>query len=172
MIILKKILWNIHRYLLWAVISVVLWAWIYMLATDTTKAKKVVVYIDAPEVAEQGLMLELEKDLPEGIRMVKVRSFEYLEYSVLESEEADIYILPEEKFAAALEFLAQAPGTDGYGSVICDPDSGLTIAGSYITYGEGRYYICFSKKSVHLGEANGSKDDAAITIAERILALP
>ncbi len=164
----KMFIRNIHRYVLWAVISVVLWSWIFMLATDAPRAKKVTVYIDAPSVDERGLMIDLEKELPKGIRFVKVSSFESLEYGMY-TEDADVYVIPASKLEGAAEGLAPLPfGGEGYsaGGVLLAVK--LTGFGPYIK-GED-LYICVNASSPHSG-LEGSKDDAAIVIAEMIMEL-
>ena len=167
----KMFIRNIHRYLFWAVISVVVWAWIFSLATDTVRAKKVVVYCDAPFVSERELMIELEKDLPEGIRLVKVSSFESLEFGMY-TEDADIYVIPGSSLADAADKLAPLPfeGAEGYtsgGKLLAAKLGGG--AGSFIS-GED-LYICVSAASPHSG-LEGAKDSAAVYIVGKILSLP
>ena len=165
---LKMFIRNIHRYVLWAVISVVLWSWIFMLATDAPRTKKVVVYIDAPSVDERGLMLELERELPEGIRFVNVSSFESLEYGMY-LDDADIYVLPESKLSEISDRLAPLPfnaeGRSAGGRLIA-----AKLGGSSSFIGGEDLYICISASSAHSG-LEGSKDDAAVIIAERMLKL-
>lgn len=170
-IALKMFIRNIHRYVLWAVVAVVFWAWIFNLATDTVRTKKVVVYCDAPSVNERGLMTELEKELPKGLRFVKVFSFESLKYGMY-LDDADVYVLPFDKLADTADKLLPLPFTAEDGDYVVNGDLLAKKlggrAGSFITGDD--LYICIYSSSPHSG-LEGSNDDAAILIAERILSL-
>ena len=173
-----KVFSQFHRYLLWALISVFLWAWVFMLRFDTTQDKKVVIYSNTPEVLNYALAAELEKDMPEGIKTVKVRPFSYDIFSEGLPADADIVIINSEDARAYIELLSPiVPESseniengliiDGsiYGLVLFDAGTGTGSALDYFTYGDESFYICFTKSSVHL------TDGAARYTAERILGI-
>ena len=183
---IKKVLSNFHRYLLWLLICVMFWAWVFTMMTDTTRGKKVTVLISAPDVAGYELSEKLEKNKPQGIRMIKARPMSYEAIRTGSSSEADIFIVPESELIEHIEELIEIEGFDGYvhyvsegkvyGVLVFDPETGLGAASEYVTYtisgaDTERYYLCFNKDSVHIGELNGSKDDAAVKVALDILAL-
>lgn len=181
---IKKLLSNIHRYILWLLLSVIFWAWIFTAVTDTVSSKKVVIYANVPAIREYELAEELEKTKPEGIRMIKVRSAEYSGFDASSLDEADIFILSASDIEANTERLSPIVGFEGekllfvgdeaYGICVFDPESGTECASRYIDYSiegvptEG-YYICFNIRSTHTEKLNGSKDNAALLAAEELL---
>ena len=187
---LKWLFSNLHRYVLWLLVSVFIWGWIFTLVTDTVRAKKVVVYSDAPGVDADALAETLERELPKGIRMVKVHAVDYALFDPTEVNDADLLILSEKEVGELFGSLSPITGMgfdddacykkDGivYGILIYDAASGKGNAAEYFTFkpADGEtpqsYYLCFNSASAHIGDLNGSKDDAAIVIAERILSLP
>ena len=58
--VLKKILSNIHRYILWALLSIVIWSFVFTRITDTSPEKKVTVFAHTPELAAEELSRYLE----------------------------------------------------------------------------------------------------------------
>lgn len=192
--VIKKILANLHRYVLWLLISVLLWSWIFTFLNDTTMKRKVMLFVNAPSVDDAALEHTLSEDLPEGIKMVKVHSFEYAAFLADEADNADMYILSASDLANNLDRLQAVPGDafgadraafikDGkvFGICVYDRESGSGAAKSFITYadesGESlypdeNYYLCFNKKSMHIGDWNDGKDSAAVSVAEKLLTLP
>lgn len=187
MIWIKRIFSQMHRYVLWLLISAVFWGWIFTIITDTIAAKKVVLYADVPYIADRELAIELEKDLPEGIRMVQVHPFSYALFNTLDTDSSDLYILPEQEVADTIGALCPIPQeeagkdafvSDGvaYGWLIYSADTKKGSASSFLTYHTDQetdqdFYICFRSSSRHLGEWNGSNDDAAVILAKRILSM-
>lgn len=190
--LIKKIFSNLHRYLLWLLISVFLWAFVYFLITDTTREKKVTIYVDAPEVRAEAMADALELNKPEGIKMIKAYPFSYAAFNSLAVGSGDIYIMSESAIMNNLdvlcpignEFAAHSENgfyVDGslYGICLRSVKSGVVCAGEYITFdapgaaGSGEdYYICFNKRSIHILPWTGVGDDAAAELAESILELP
>lgn len=182
---IKRILSQLHRYVILAMASFIFWAWIFTLLTNTVPAKKIVIFSDIPQLDESALSAELEKNLPDGIRMIQVHPFSYAMFDTSEPMSADLYILSGEDIGILLDQLclipAEADGfvSDGtlYGYLLHAADGSFTrlgTFGSYVVPGEEEddYYLCFNKDSLHLGLWNGSADDAAIVIADRILQIP
>ena len=186
--VIKRVLSQLHRYVLWLLISAVLWGFVFTRITDTSKQKKVTIYTDAPAVSEITLAAKLEEELPEGIKMVKVRHFTYAAFNSDEPKEADILILSESSVKEHIDMLSPIGlepkegdlVIDGalYGIRVFDLDSGRGAAKDFFTYTyivseseNENYYLCFNKDSLHIGDWNGSADDAAFVIDERLLTL-
>ena len=191
--IIRKILRNLHRYVLWALISAVLWAWVFSFVTDTTRAKKVTLFVNTPGSDCAALEDALNGQKPEGIRMIKVHPFEYAAFLTAEVDNADMFIIAESDVGKNLERLCPIPrdfvsasGADAYesgGAVyavkVYDVSTAEGCAKAFLDYvpapGSGlqpeSYYLCFSASGLHLGEWNGSNDGAAIAVAEALLAV-
>ncbi len=191
--IIKKIIRNLHRYIFTAFISVVFWAWIFTFVTDAQRAKKVTLFVNAPKADCLALEEALDADKPAGIRMVKVHPFEYAAFLTVEVDNADMYIIAESDIGKNLERLcpipadyAAAAGAFVYesGGVlwalrVYDAQTDTGCARSFIDYiptaesglPAESYYLCFSASSVHLGEWNDSADDAAVSVAGKLLLL-
>lgn len=176
-IVFKRILSNLHRYVLCALGSVLIWTWIFTIITDAPRAKKVTVMCDTVSVQDALLAEVLKHELPKGIRTVKVRHVSYMEMTFGMDDEADIYIIPGSKMEASIEYLVplQEQRSDG-DAVFGGEVYGWLLDGaasSYIGYDASEnYYLCFSKTSPHLGELNDSNDDAAVKIPQKILLPP
>lgn len=175
-IVFKKILWNIHRYILCALGSVFIWTWIFTLVTDAPRAKKVTVMFDTVSVSDSALAELLKQDLPKGLRTVKVRHVSYMDMTFGMDDEADIYIIPGSKMEASADYLVPLPEKRSDGDAVINGSVyGWLLDGaasSYAVFDETEnYYLCFSKTSNHLGDLNDSKDDAALKVAEKILSL-
>ncbi|MBR3382257.1 MAG: hypothetical protein IKG85_04385 [Clostridia bacterium] len=178
---------NFHRYLLWLLCSVILWGFVFTLITDAPKARKVVIYADTPSLMDAELADELGKDLPEGIRLIKVHPFSYAAFDTGAPAEADIYVLSREQAEMNAEFLSAVPVKDPHdpecegrviGWLIHSDPAGYSAADSFFGYyAQGEtvsldYVVCFNKNSVHIRSFTGTGDDAAVEIAERLLLLP
>ena len=182
---LKTFLSDLHRYLLWLLVSAVFWGWIFSLVTDAPAEKKLLLCVDRPELQEQALDLELEKELPDGIRMIRAHPIDYYMFDQNELDHADLDIVSAshaEEYSPLFLPLAEAgikedgdavwrlDGT-AYGLRIYDAASGEGALSSWIEYvGPGDtnedYYLFFGANSVHIG------DGAARRLAERLLSLP
>ena len=179
----KKLLSNIHRYVLWALISFLLWAWVFTFLTDTARKNKVVIYSGVPGLFTGELEQELSKALPDGIKMIKVHSFSYAMFDTSDAEKADIYLLtPEEvsDFESVIlpfeETKADSIEKDGkaLGQMLCSPDHAGVRAADFFEQGvipEEGVCLCYSSGSVHVGEMNGSDDAAAVLVAEKLFEL-
>ncbi len=159
--VLKNILSQLHSFLLWALASVLLWAWIFGLATDTSFDKKVMIFCHVPAVQEVELTTELEKDLPEGIKMVQVHPFDYVMFDTVSITRADILIIPAIDVAEMGDEIVPLEGERGV--QVYDPDTGEGILLDYITYGDEAYYLFLGAGSAHL------EDGIAAEIAEKLL---
>lgn len=173
----------IPKYLLWLVVSSLFWLWIFGFLTDAPAEKKVTLYADVPALAEPDLSVALERELPDGIRMIRAHSFDYFMFGEPESAGGDLYLLPVSAFAAYRDVLAPiAPAEeenlfyDGglpYGVKVYDAATGSGAALQYIRYTDEDapaedYYLFFGKDSLH----TGTRDSAAYAVAETFLELP
>ncbi|MBR6006230.1 MAG: hypothetical protein IK064_01235 [Clostridia bacterium] len=189
--IIKKILSNIHRYVLWALVSVFLWGWIFTLTSDTVRAKKVEVYSHTVSVDTAELSALLSEELPDGIRMVRAHNFDYTLFDNSILSAADILILSESEIADYTASLCPIPsGENGfdftgayekdgsvYGLLIYDAAADRGAANACIDYvspdsaDKQDFYLCFMNSSVHIGTLNDSPDDAALTVAKKLLSM-
>lgn len=185
--VLKKILSLLPFCVLWLMASVFLWGFVFGFLTDAPAEKKVVLFADVPALRDKDLALRLEEDKPEGIKLVQVHPFSYAMFGAEELTSADLYIIPEshmERFRDGFAPLGDAVSmdivrddlfiSDGqvWGVRIRDASKGTGAASSYVTYPEEDCYLCLGAKSRHLGEINGSADDAALVLARVLVSLP
>ncbi len=172
--ILKNIWSQVHLYLLWLLASALLWGVVFSYVTDAPPEKKVTVFIDTEECREIPLREELEKSMPEGIRMIQVHRFSYAMFNEQTLLDADIFIVPESSIEDYHESFLPAPGkTVREGGVLAfDAASGKGAAASYIRYEPGEnYYLFFGVNSLHAAMLSGKGDDAAAEVAAALLEL-
>ena len=180
--ILKNILSQLHIYMIWLILAALLWGWIFTFVTDTTPAKKVVVFIDAPSCMDKELRLELEKDMPKGLRMIQVHPFTYAMFDENTLLRADLYIVPASKAEEYRDsftpldgnVLVDYPVSSRGGILVYDAQAKTGSATDYITYTvpgeEGEdYYLFVGTKSIHAASLNNIGDDAALAVAETLL---
>lgn len=186
--ILKNILAQLHRFVFWALILSLFWAWIYIYVGDTSREKKVLIYIDAYELHQRVLGLRLEDmGLPEGIEMIEVRSFDYDMFG--SALNGDIYLMKESILKATLDESPEklAPidlpaGREGYdwsgktwGILAFDPQTQTGLAMDLIRYAPegGRekeaYYLCFEASGPRGSGPSGGVDPAAWEVGTRFL---
>ena len=185
----KKVLGLIPMMILWAMACVIGWSWVFTFLTDTDAAHKVTLFVDAEVPGETELASALEKNLPEGIRMVKVHPFSYALMDDSELRAADLYILRESQMETYRDWLRPLPKNMPYAETalrmdgaawglpayLCD-ESCVAVAGSCIRYSmpgkeKEAFYLCFGKHSLHMAGNEGAVDDAAVTVALELLAL-
>ena len=180
----RRILGNWYRYILWGLLSAVFWAWIFTLLFSAPAKKKVVLYADLPHLERNALSMELEKELPEGIRIVETAVFDDMLFSQTEVLSGDLYLIPASKVDTYLASFAPIDRTDfpgasfyeadgeAYGVLVYDKESGLRVGGDLIFYiPDEQCYLFFNKDSKHIGAWNGSDDNAAIAVAQHFLTL-
>lgn len=162
--VLKNILSQLHSFVLWLLASAVFWGWIFTMVTDTVPAKKVTIYCDVPAVQDRLLAAELEKDMPQGLRMVQVHAFDYVMLDTASFDRGDIFIVPASEDADLLADLL--PLDEGGPAKAYDAASGKGAATTYIQYTDEDYYIYLGSGSAHLD------DGAALDVAQTLLELP
>ena len=193
MIILKffKNLWGqLHRFVLWALLLTLFWCWIYTFVGETTRAKKVLIYVDAYELDSQGLSERLEDDgLPEGIKVIQIRSFAY--HMFRSTLEGDAYLMKESLLKATLEetpgkltAIEVPEGFTGYewegetwAIQVYDAAAQTGTASEYIRYlpyGDEEvenFYLCFDAESPHVEGLPNAIDNAAWEVVRNLLSL-
>ena len=182
--ILKNIWAQLHRFVFWALILSVLWAWIYTFVGDTTRDKKLMLYVDAYALERRELAIRLEDEcLPEGIKKIQVRSFDY---DIFGGEiQSDLYLMKESILRATLEQspeklapLTPPSGKAGYewegkcwGILVFDPATQRGSAMDYIQYAplsepeQEAYYLCVDAASPHYAANHNALDNAAWEVA-------
>ena len=163
--ILRNILSQLHSFVLWLLASALFWGWVFTLVTDVPPAQKVTVYCHVPGIQDTALAAALEEHMPEGLRMVKVHSFDYVMFNVESIELGDVFIIPAseiETYAGNLAPVGEEPGVKVY-----DAASGAGIAAAYIQYGAAGedFYLFLGAGSVHL------EDGKALEVARELLAM-
>ena len=157
-----KNLWSrLPLFLLWGVISFMLWGWIFTFVTDTSPEKKVTVYCHVPGLEDRALAAELEKTMPEGLKMIKVHSFDYVMFGTVTG--GDVYIIPASEIEPFREDLAPVEGD--FGVKVYDPVTGEGAAAAYIRYGGEEYYLFLGAGSPHL------EDGKALAVAKDLMNL-
>ena len=164
--VLGNILRQMHMYIIWIILSGIIVMFLFNLVTDTTQAKKVTIYVDAPEVRSARIETELNGDLPEGIKMTKVRTFSYHTFGLGNVGADDIYLVKEENIEqyidgfAVLEEYMQPRSIDRYWG-----KDGKAY-GLLMEFEGEEYYLFFGKDCVHPG-----RDGAAAYVAEKLLGI-
>ena len=161
---LRNVLSQLHSFAAWAIVAAIFTGWIFTNVTDTKAANKVEIFINAYETENMELRLELEENLPEGIRMIKVHRFTEALFGDRTFLNADIYIVR----ASDVEELRDA--FSGEGIKVYDAETGSGAADGYISYwvpgAESEdYYLFYGINSLHTGK----QDTAAFYVAERFM---
>ena len=190
--VIRNIFKRWHVYITWALLSTIFMGWIFTFLTDTTPAHKITMYIHAYTLEDQALSMKLEEALPEGIRMVKVHSFDYALFGQTGFVDADMFLISASEIESYLtdfmsleECAEKHPELTYYydeGGVPCgirvyDSETEEGIAMTYITYkipeALGRapedYYLFFGKEGFHNGLDD--QDEAAFEMAENFMGL-
>ncbi len=161
---LRNVFSQLHSFAAWAIVAAIFTGWIFTNVTDTKAAKKVEIFVNAYEMENMELRLELEENLPEGIRMIKVHRFTEALFGDRTFLNADIYIVR----ASDVEELRDA--FSGEGIKVYDAETGRGAADGYISYwvpgAESEdYYLFYGINSLHTGK----QDTAAFYVAERFM---
>ena len=170
--------------ILWLMASFLLWGFVLNLLTDTRPEHKLVIFAEMKVPDGTGLAVELEKEKPEGIAMVRVHPFTYAMMDGSELANADLYLIPESDFAICDGWFAPVPEALREGrTLFCAEDGeayGILVsegADAGIDYGWLRYegqepvYLAFGAHSLHLQDREKAVDNAAAGCAERLLEL-
>lgn len=179
---LKKVFDLLPLFVLWAMLSALLWGFVFTHITDTDRARKLVLCVDAPVTGETEFALEIKKETGEGIRLVRVRSFSYAMMDAKTLEEADLYLIPEDHLETYRDWLLPLPDRlraagpvkelDGVpvGVLARDMANGKGVYPQWVQYREDQnYYICLGGKSLHVTGPDGAVDGEAEEAALRLL---
>ena len=132
--------------LLWAMLASFFWSWIFGFITDTTPDRKITIFADMQTCRETELAVTLEQDLPEGIRMVRVRRFAHAMMNSTSLRAADLYIVPVCDLETYRDWFAPLPESlrDGFtlsaadgtplGLPLYDSSAGLSIGEAFLGY--------------------------------------
>lgn len=161
--VLKNIFSQLHTFVLWLLASALFWGWIFTFVTDTVPAKKVTVYCRVPAVQDTVLAAALEEDMPEGLRMIQVHTFDYVMFDTGAFDRGDIFIVPASEDADLVRELVPLEGEQG--TKVYDAAAGEGVATEYIQYGDEDYYLYLGSGSAHLD------DGAAQAVARELLAM-
>ena len=183
--------------LLWLTVSVLLWSWIFNLLTETDREHKIMLFAGMHRFADRALAEMLEEDLPEGIRMVQVHSFDYALMDSTALETADLYVMTESQVREHQSWLCPLPASliPSVGALILegkpvgfplystaetqndsDSLSGFIHrpAAAFFHFEEApgeAWYLCFGRGGVHLRSLENGMDDAALILSRRLLAM-
>lgn len=161
---LKNIVSQLHTFVLWLLASAIFWGWIFTFVTDTSPEKKITVYCHVPAVQDVALAAALEKQMPEGLKMIKVHSFDYVMFNTESIKQGDIFIIPASEIETFAEDLA--PVGDEQCVKVYDAITGEGIAKNYIQYADEDFYLFLGAGSSHL------EDGKALEMAAELLTLP
>ena len=92
--VLKTIFSKFYLYVLWAFFAFLICGQIFSRLGDAPAAHKVTLYADVPSMRDAALAAELERELPEGIRVVKVHPFSYAMIDDGDLLASALYIIP------------------------------------------------------------------------------
>ena len=163
--VLSNILHQLHMYAIWIILSAIIVSFAFNQTTDTVPGKKVEIYADAAALDAPHLETLLDVELPEGIKMVKVRQIDYELFGLSDPAAVDIYLIPESSIEEHLEFLAplgefydaQSIPSDAWQSggaaygLLALPAGGLPSTGYLTLSSSEAYYICFGANGLHKG---------------------
>ncbi len=188
--VLKRIVSQLHRYVIWAMALTLLWSFVYTRVGDRPREKKLVLYLGAYAAEDRALSLRLEEaGLPQGIELIQARSASYDLFG--STRDGDLYLIRETDLRT---LLSDAPdrlaplelpeGMEGFvwegetlGLRVFDPLTQRGPAMSYIQYTPipdpepDAYYLCFDRASCHLETNPGAIDNAAWELAMELIQL-
>jgi hypothetical protein len=179
--VLRQIVSKFYLYFLWLFFAFLLCGQIFVRLGDAPAARKVTLFADVPSMRDAALAAELERELPEGIRVVKVHPFSYAMMDDKELSRSDLYIVPEsraEQYADSFRPITGLPFSDEgsyfrggelWGLKVWDAAKGEGIATDYIDYPDEDCWLFFNASSVHIRCLSGTGDDAAVEIARKLL---
>ena len=181
--VLRRIASTLPVYILWAFFAFLACSLLFSRLGDTDAAHKVTLYADVPSMRDAALAAELERELPEGIRAVKVHPFSYAMIDDGDLLASDLYIIPEshvEQYADSLRPIGGAalPEEGGcfregelWGVRVWDAAKREGVAADFIDYPDEDCWLFFNKASRHVRSLSGTGDDAAVELARSLLVM-
>ena len=135
---------------LWGMAAVILSGFLLNFLTDTRPENKITIFADCEVRNAEELAEELNREMGDRIRMVKVHPFSYALFNADALAKADLYIIPDsgkEKYGTL--FAEDSPVLTMY-----DPESGRKLAADYFCWPEGEnseaYRLYSGARSAHL----------------------
>ena len=174
---MRYIRYFFRDFLLYAAYGIMAWfivAFIFGRIEYQPASKRVMVCFDAT-VEQRKLSVELEKNMPEGIKQIRAYALDYFMMDDGMISAGDIYILPKEyaetveyefaeispdMFQGDFEYLAAKNRTIG---ILVKTDE-MAVADAFVDYRDGDYYLCFKATSGHIKTITGTGDDAAMSV--------
>ncbi len=180
----KRILRLLSALTVCALVSFFFWSWIFTFVTDTDRAHKVMIFADSDTFNGKALAIGLEKDLPDGIRMIQARPFSYAMMDSTALENADLYLIPERDLAEYRHWLVPLPEGLPLSSGVWEengipiglrlPDEKKDASSGILPEWEASdepWYLCFGVGGVHRSGPEKGKEGAAFRTALRMLEL-
>ncbi len=183
---LKRISRLLSHLLLWLLASVLLWSWIFNFLTDTDREYKITLFVGMQSFKSRELAVVLEENLPDEIRMVQIHSFGYALMDSISLQTADLYLMTEAQAREHQDWLCPLPEEmdlpadilqldgEAVGIPVYSPEKDSGTAASYLNYTEfpdDSWYLCFGQGGYHLVNLENGVDNAAIAVAEHLLAM-
>ena len=183
---LKRLFRLLPSLLLWFLISVLFWSWFFNFLTDTDRERKITLFVGMHAFEDRALAAALEENLPDGIRMVQVHSFDYALMDSVSLQTSDLYIMTEAQAREHRNWLCPLPAEldRTAGTLELDGETvGLRVraageaggaAPSFLNYAEApdeNWFLCFGRGGFHLDGPENGNDRSALTLAVRLLAL-
>ncbi len=178
---IKKILSLVPLLILWAMLSIFLWGFVFSHITDTDAAHKITLCVDGEAPRATDLAVLMEEKLEGAVRMVKVRPFSYAMFDAKTLTEADLFLVPASHIEEYMDWFAPLPPefTEKEGAWMLDGVpygyNAEQAASDYIAYdtteANGKDYLLFGKKSVHLNGNENAVDNLAAKAAEILLSI-
>ncbi len=178
--VLSNILHQTHMYAICIIVLSLIISFIFNALTDAAPEKKIEIYIDAPKIDEAQLEYELDKELPEGIKLVKVHPFDYDMFGSHQEGRADIYVLKASDIEEYLEGFAPLEEVTGFSRLelfatdftpVFDVDGvpyGYRVPAGFsdeAAVSGTDYVLCFGKNGLHQGRG-GAAFKAAVRFTE------
>lgn len=132
---------------IWLLVAVIFGSFVFYQITDTDPAHKLTLYVDGEVRNEAQLAALLEKELVEPIRMVQIHPFSYAMFGSDALRAADLYIVPDSEKELYADWFAPEEEV----IPVFDPETGTSVAGTWILYQSGETYrLYIGAASPHL----------------------
>ena len=157
---MRRILGMIAPAGIWALAAVFLCGFVFYQITDTDPAHKITIYMDGEVTNEAQLAARLEKEIGSPVRMVQIHPFRYFMFGSDILKSGDLFIIPDSGLESYREWLVP----DEEGTVVCDPETDLTVAGETFLYTAGETY------RLYIGALSPHREDGLARRAAELLA--
>ena len=175
---MRYIKYFFRDFLLYAAYGIMAWfivAFIFGRIEYQPASKRVMVCFDAT-VEQRKLSVELEKNMPEGIKQVRAYALDYFMMDDGMISAGDIYILQKE-YAETVEYEFEGISPDMFKGdfefltannriigILVKRKGQPGVADAFVDYRDADYYLCFKAGSGHIKTITGTGDDAAMSV--------